>query len=56
VLYAGHQIQGSREADLSRSLVGTEFLRDPGVRRIQAGLLGVILPLVRDVRRSGCPL
>jgi myo-inositol-1(or 4)-monophosphatase len=36
-------------------LVGTGFLPIVAVRRKQAEVLGEILPLVRDIRRSGCP-
>lgn len=43
------------ESELSRALIGTGFLPDAEVRRAQAELLGTVLPLVRDVRRSGCP-
>lgn len=43
------------QADLSKALVGTGFLPQAEVRRAQADLLRVVLPRVRDVRRSGCP-
>lgn len=43
------------ERNLQQALVGTGFLPDAGVRRLQADLLREVLPRVRDVRRSGCP-
>ncbi|HKE56651.1 MAG TPA: inositol monophosphatase family protein [Pyrinomonadaceae bacterium] len=43
------------EDKLERALVGTGFLPDAGVRRLQAELLREVLPRVRDIRRSGCP-
>jgi myo-inositol-1(or 4)-monophosphatase len=43
------------EGNLQQALVGTGFLPDVDVRRLQADLLREILPRVRDVRRSGCP-
>ncbi len=43
------------EYHLEQALVGTGFLPDASVRRLQADLLREILPRVRDVRRSGCP-
>jgi myo-inositol-1(or 4)-monophosphatase len=43
------------ESDLSRALIGTGFLPNAEVRRVQAEVLRSVLPLVRDVRRSGCP-
>jgi myo-inositol-1(or 4)-monophosphatase len=43
------------EWDLKQALIGTGFLPDADVRRLQADLLRQILPRVRDVRRSGCP-
>jgi myo-inositol-1(or 4)-monophosphatase len=48
-------IRARVEGDLQRALVGTGFLPDADVRRLQADLLREILPRVRDVRRSGCP-
>jgi len=44
-----------KESNLKQALVGTGFLPDPGVRRLQAELLREVLPRVRDIRRSGCP-
>jgi myo-inositol-1(or 4)-monophosphatase len=43
------------EGELKRALVGTGFLPDADVRRLQADLLRQVLPRVRDIRRSGCP-
>ena len=43
------------ESDLSHALVGTGFLPNAGVRRLQADVLRKVLPCVRDIRRSGCP-
>ena len=43
------------ESQLARALVGTGFLPDAEVRRVQADLLRQVLPRVRDIRRSGCP-
>jgi myo-inositol-1(or 4)-monophosphatase len=43
------------ECHLKQALIGTGFLPDADVRRVQADLLGQVLPRVRDIRRSGCP-
>lgn len=51
----GRPIAPGATADLSRALVGTGFLPDAAVRRVQGELLRDMLPVVRDVRRSGCP-
>lgn len=51
----GKPIAVRNERHLERALVGTGFLPDADVRRLQADLLRQILPRVRDVRRSGCP-
>ena len=51
----GEPIAVRHECNLSQALIGTGFLPDADVRRLQADLLGQILPRVRDVRRSGCP-
>src|SRR5262249_17951011 len=48
-------IAARRESELSRALIGTGFLPFAEVRRAQAEILRHVLPLVRDVRRSGCP-
>jgi myo-inositol-1(or 4)-monophosphatase len=51
----GQPIAVRQEQRLAQSLVGTGFLPIVAVRRKQAEVLGEILPLVRDIRRSGCP-
>lgn len=51
----GEPVAIRAETELSRALIGTGFLPDAGVRRVQAEVLRCVLPLVRDVRRSGCP-
>lgn len=51
----GKAISVRHQADLSKALVGTGFLPQAEVRRVQADLLRIVLPRVRDVRRSGCP-
>jgi myo-inositol-1(or 4)-monophosphatase len=51
----GKPIAVSTESQLSRALIGTGFLPNIEVRRMQAEVLGKVLPLVRDIRRSGCP-
>lgn len=51
----GKPIAARIEGNLRQALVGTGFLPDADVRRLQADLLREILPRVRDVRRSGCP-
>jgi myo-inositol-1(or 4)-monophosphatase len=51
----GKPITVSTETKLSQALIGTGFLPDIEVRRVQAVVLGNVLPLVRDIRRSGCP-
>jgi myo-inositol-1(or 4)-monophosphatase len=43
------------EAALSQALIGTGFPPDLAVRQAQGEVLRRLLPLVRDVRRSGCP-
>jgi myo-inositol-1(or 4)-monophosphatase len=50
-----HEIKISSRSVLGECLVATGFLADGEVRRKQATLLGDVLPLVRDVRRSGSP-
>lgn len=64
-LYAGGQaLQATRDdepihvssrCELNECLIATGFLADAEVRKKQALLFGEILPLVRDVRRSGSP-
>jgi len=51
----GKPIAARTESQLSRALIGTGFLPDVEVRRKQAKVLGNLLPIVRDIRRSGCP-
>jgi myo-inositol-1(or 4)-monophosphatase len=51
----GQRIAVRREESLARALVGTGFLPNADVRRVQADLLPEILPRIRDLRRSGCP-
>jgi len=51
----GKPIAVRAETALAHALIGTGFLPDANVRRLQAEVLRHILPQVRDVRRSGCP-
>ncbi len=51
----GKPLAVRNEGNLQQALIGTGFLPDADVRRLQAHLLREILPRVRDVRRSGCP-
>jgi myo-inositol-1(or 4)-monophosphatase len=51
----GRIIRVNETSDLSRALVGIGFLPDQSARKAQCEALATILPLVRDVRRSGCP-
>jgi myo-inositol-1(or 4)-monophosphatase len=51
----GKSIAVRNECNLQKALIGTGFLPDACVRRLQADLLREVLPHVRDVRRSGCP-
>jgi myo-inositol-1(or 4)-monophosphatase len=51
----GRKITVRSEPDLARALIGTGFLPQREVRASQARVLGSLLPLIRDVRRSGCP-
>jgi myo-inositol-1(or 4)-monophosphatase len=51
----GKLIVARNECNLRGALIGTGFLPDADVRRLQADLLREVLPRVRDVRRSGCP-
>jgi myo-inositol-1(or 4)-monophosphatase len=53
--FDGQPVAVRREQRLAHALVGTGFLPIVAVRRRQAEVLGEILPLVRDIRRSGCP-
>jgi myo-inositol-1(or 4)-monophosphatase len=51
----GRSITVRTESQLSQALIGTGFLPNSEVRHVQAEVLGKVLPLVRDIRRSGCP-
>jgi len=51
----GKPISVRDECHLNQALVGTGFLPDANVRRVQVDLLRYVLPRIRDVRRSGCP-
>lgn len=51
----GKPVAARVESELSRALIGTGFLPNAEVRRVQAEVLRGVLPHVRDVRRSGCP-
>ncbi|HEX6732246.1 MAG TPA: inositol monophosphatase family protein [Pyrinomonadaceae bacterium] len=51
----GKPITVRDENNLKHALIGTGFLPNANVRREQANLLRIILPRVRDIRRSGCP-
>ena len=60
----GHELPATRDDQpisvssrscLGECLVTTGFLADGETRRRQAAMLGDVLPLVRDVRRSGSP-
>jgi myo-inositol-1(or 4)-monophosphatase len=51
----GKPLAVRNECNLKQSLIGTGFLPDEDVRRLQTDLLRQILPRVRDIRRSGCP-
>jgi myo-inositol-1(or 4)-monophosphatase len=49
----GEPIEGSRRAELGRSLVATGFAYDPAVRAAQAQVITRVLPRARDIRRAG---
>jgi len=49
----GAPVRRAERPDLATALVATGFGYDAGVRRVQAEILGRLLPLVRDVRRLG---
>jgi myo-inositol-1(or 4)-monophosphatase len=51
----GRPLAARTEAALSQALIGTGFLPTLSVRDVQGDILRRLLPLVRDVRRSGCP-
>jgi myo-inositol-1(or 4)-monophosphatase len=52
-LLDGRSIQSSDRSDLATTLVATGFGYDAEVRRYQAGVIGRLLPQVRDIRRFG---
>lgn len=49
----GVGIEGSQRADLATAMVATGFGYDSAVRARQAGVVGRVLPRVRDIRRFG---
>jgi myo-inositol-1(or 4)-monophosphatase len=49
----GAEIQGSQRTDLATAMVATGFGYDSVVRARQAGVVGRVLPRVRDIRRFG---
>jgi myo-inositol-1(or 4)-monophosphatase len=49
----GREVRGSECAQLAPALVATGFAYDAAVRRLQAQVIGELLPQVRDVRRMG---
>jgi myo-inositol-1(or 4)-monophosphatase len=49
----GNALSSQRPDHLSDTLVATGFGYDPGVRALQAEVLGGVLPRVRDIRRAG---
>jgi myo-inositol-1(or 4)-monophosphatase len=51
----GRPLAARGESVLSRALIGTGFSPRLVVREMQGDVLRRLLPLVRDVRRSGCP-
>lgn len=50
----GRRLAGSSLTDLAQALVATGFGYDAARRAHQARVLAGLLPLVRDVRRTGC--
>jgi myo-inositol-1(or 4)-monophosphatase len=55
---AGAQVNGSSISvslveDLSQALIGTGFSYDAEARRVQAEVVGRVLPRARDIRRAG---
>lgn len=61
IVGAGAQCDGRplavrAESALSQALIGTGFLPTLSVRNLQGDILRRLLPAVRDVRRSGCPV
>ncbi len=51
----GRPIKARAESELYRALIGTGFTPQLEARQTQGEILRRLLPLVRDVRRSGCP-
>jgi myo-inositol-1(or 4)-monophosphatase len=51
----GRSMTAGVTSDLPHALIGTGFLPNAAVRNVQGEMLRRILPVVRDVRRSGCP-
>lgn len=51
----GRPLTARTETSLSQALIGTGFLPTLSVRDSQGDILRRLLPLIRDVRRSGCP-
>ena len=49
----GEPVSRAERTDLATALVATGFGYDAGVRRVQAEVIGRLLPRVRDVRRLG---
>ena len=49
----GSAIQVSTQESLAEALIGTGFAYDSEARSVQAGLVSRVLPIARDVRRSG---
>ena len=49
----GRSIQVSARQDLSSALVGTGFAYDARARKVQAEVVGRVLPVARDIRRAG---
>jgi myo-inositol-1(or 4)-monophosphatase len=52
-LVNGNPVSRVERTDLATALVATGFGYDAGVRRVQAEVIGRLLPRVRDVRRLG---
>ncbi|WP_327090909.1 inositol monophosphatase [Nonomuraea sp. NBC_01738] len=50
---AGDRLTCNRDVPLDRSLVATGFGYAPGRRAVQGEVVAAVLPLVRDIRRSG---
>jgi myo-inositol-1(or 4)-monophosphatase len=52
-LYSEQPLQGSGCRELATAMVATGFAYDADVRAAQAGVLGRVIPHVRDIRRFG---